>query len=30
MRQWLWFIGLYLMGITVIGGIALLIRMVLT
>jgi len=29
MRQWVWFVGLYLAGIAVIGVIALLIRMVL-
>ena len=29
MRRWLWFAGLYLAGIVVIGGLALLIRTVL-
>ena len=29
MRRWLWFIGLYLAGITVLGAIALLVRLVL-
>jgi hypothetical protein len=29
MRQWVWFVGLYLAGIAVIGVIALLIRLVL-
>ena len=29
MRRWLWFVGLYLAGIIVIGSLALLIRTVL-
>jgi hypothetical protein len=29
MRRWLWFVGIYLAGIVVIGTIAMLIRMVL-
>ena len=29
MRRWLWFVGLYLAGIVVIGAIAMLIRAVL-
>lgn len=29
MRRWLWFVGLYLAGIIVIGSLALLIRSVL-
>ena len=29
MRRWLWFVGLYLLGIAVIGTIAFLIRSVL-
>ena len=29
MRRWLWFVGIYLAGIVVIGTVAMLIRMVL-
>ena len=29
MRRWLWFLGLYLAGVAVVGGVAYLIRMVL-
>lgn len=28
MRRWLWFLGLYLAGVAVIGGVAYLIRLV--
>ena len=29
MRRWLWFLGLYLAGVAVVGAVAYLIRMVL-
>lgn len=29
MRRWLWFAGLYLAGVAVVGGVAYLIRLVL-
>jgi hypothetical protein len=29
MRRWLWFLGLYLAGVAVVGGVAWLIRLVL-
>jgi hypothetical protein len=29
MRRWLWFLGLYLAGVAVVGGVAYLIRLVL-
>jgi hypothetical protein len=28
MRRWLWFLGLYLAGVAVVGGVAYLIRLV--